>query len=750
MRSALLAATVTAAAMIAYQVGARATRDAFFLTHFSYQLLPAMMAATSVLAIGMAYAATRALSRWGPDRVVPAAFAASGVLLLAEWLISLAAPPLAAVILYLHYGCLGGLLVSGFWSFVNERFDPRTAKRQLGRITAAGTVGGLVGGLTATQVAQWLPINAMIPLLAGFHLVSSAAVARLRLGAPLEPPSSAAREEPSGVRATARAPYIRGLITLVLLVTIVEGLIDLTLKSRAAVAVGGGGDLLHFFALFYTGLSLLTVLFQAALSRAALEKLGPARAASLLPAGTALAAAGAAISPTLVTAAVARGVEYVLSNSVYRGGYEVLFTPVAAREKRAIKALADVGASRAGDIAAAGIAQAALLLPFASPGVALMALAVAVSIYAIALAYRLHAGYVQTLARGLVSRAVQLDIRDVQDPTTRSTVLQTLGPLALSQILRIPREGMGATPRPPGRGGDPGSEDTASGATFEEDEGAEELLRVRDLHSRDPERVRRRLRTDRLAGIHVPHVIPLLGWDDVARDAIAALRRIGPEATAPLVVSLLDPGVEFTIRRRIPLVLATYRDPAAVRGLLQALGDRRFEVRYRAGRGLAHLADLDPSLAITREEAFQAVLREVESGAGVWESRRVLDRMDDEGWSPVVDEMVRDRANRSLEHVFTLLALALPRQPLRIAFKGLHTEDPLLRGTALEYLESSLPPEIRKPLWPYLEDNRPKRAPDSRPREQVLQDLLQSSDSIVIRLEELKRMEEPEEGAEPR
>jgi AAA family ATP:ADP antiporter len=746
MRAALLAATVTAAAMIAYQVGARATRDALFLTHFPYRLLPAMMAGTSVLAIALAYASTRALSRWGPERVVPAAFATSGVLLLAEWLVSLVAPHVAAVLLYLHYGCLGALLVSGFWSFVNERFDPRTAKRQLGRITAAGTVGGLVGGITATQVAQGLPITTMIPILAGFHLLAAASVTRLRLGAPAIPTRSGEAEEPSGVRATARVPYIRGLITLVLLVTIVEGLIDLTLKSQASVVIGPGGDLLRFFAVFYTGLSLLTVLFQAALSRLALEKLGPARAAAILPAGTAVAAAGAALAPTLILAAIARGVEYVLSNSVYRGGYEVLFTPVPAREKRAIKALADVGASRTGDIVAAGIAQAVILLPLARPGIAIMVLAAALSVYAIVLAYRLHAGYVQTLARGLVSRAVQLDIRDMRDPTTRSTVLQTLGPLALSQIFRLPQEGGTATPRPPRRPGDPVSDDLAGTAMAPESEEAEELRRVRDLHSRDAGRVRRRLESDRLSTVHVPHVIPLLGWDDVARDAIAALRRIGPEATAPLVVSLLDPDVEFTIRRRIPLVLATYRDPAAVRGLLQALGDRRFEVRYRAGRGLAHLCDLDPSLAITRDEAFQAVLREVEAGAGVWESRRVLDRMDDEGWSPVMDEMVRDRANRSLEHVFTLLALALPRQPLRIAFKGLHTEDPLLRGTALEYLESSLPPEIRKPLWPYLEDNRPKRAPEVRPREQVLQDLLQSSDSIVIRLEELRRKEDPGRG----
>ena len=740
MRAALLAAVVTAAAMIAYQVGARATRDALFLTHFPFRLLPAMMAGSSVLAIAFAYASTRALTRWGPERVVPTAFAASGVLILLEWLISFVSAPAAAILLYLHYGCLGALLVSGFWSFVNERFDPRTAKRQLGRITAAGTVGGLIGGVTATQVAQWLPITAMMPVLAGFHLVGSAAVVRLRLGASPIPPAGPS-DEPSGARATARSPYIRGLITLVLLVTVVEGLIDLTLKGRASVVLGGGGDLLHFFALFYTGLSLLTVIVQAGFSRLALEKLGPARAAAILPAGTAVAAAGAAVSPVLVTAAIARGVEYVLANSVYRGGYEVLFTPVPAREKRSIKALADVGASRAGDIAAAGIAQAIFLLPLARPGVPIMILAGAISIVAIVIAYRLHAGYVQTLARGLVSRAVQLDIKDVADPTTRSTVLQTLGPLALSQIFRIPKEDRAATPRP-SRPGEPGSGDHASIVVAQDDEEAQELRRIRDLHSRDPDRVRRRLKSDRLSAVHVPHLIPLLGWDDVARDAIEALRRISVEASAPLVVALLDPNTDFAIRRRIPLVIATFRDPAAVRGLYRGLSDRRFEVRYRCGRGLVHLGDLDPSLMVTREEAFQAVLREIEMGAGVWESRKVLDRMDDEGWSPVMDEMLRDRANRSLEHVFTLLSLALPRQPLRIAFKGLHTEDPLLRGTALEYLESSLPPEIRKPLWPFLEDSRPKRAPESRPREQVLQDLLESNHSIVIRLEELKRKDE--------
>jgi hypothetical protein len=75
----------------------------------------------------------------------------------------------------------------------------------------------------------------------------------------------------------------------------------------------------------------------------------------------------------------------------------------------------------------------------------------------------------------------------------------------------------------------------------------------------------------------------------------------------------------------------------------------------------------------------------------IWESQRLLDRSEEATDSPFVDQFLRDRANRSLEHVFTLLSLILPKQPLIVAFRGLHTTDELLRGTALEYLEAVLP-----------------------------------------------------------
>ena len=86
-----------------------------------------------------------------------------------------------------------------------------------------------------------------------------------------------------------------------------------------------------------------------------------------------------------------------------------------------------------------------------------------------------------------------------------------------------------------------------------------------------------------------------------------------------------------------------------------------------------------------------------------------------------------------------LLSLTLPARPLQIAFRGLHTRDPHLRGTALEYLESVLPPGIREGLWPFLEDSREPRGQE-RPREQILNDLLRSNESIRISLDEIRKL----------
>jgi hypothetical protein len=258
------------------------------------------------------------------------------------------------------------------------------------------------------------------------------------------------------------------------------------------------------------------------------------------------------------------------------------------------------------------------------------------------------------------------------------------------------------------------------------------------LRSGDPERVKAALREEPLTPALVAQAILLLGWDEVAPAALEALRRVAASVVGQLTDALVEPTTEFTIRRRLPRVLAVSSTPRAIDGLLAGLEDPRFEVRYQCGRALARIHDADPSRPIPGERTLAAVMSEVKVDRGVWESQWLLDRSEEATDSAFVDRYLRDRANRSLEHVFTLLSLNLPKQPLIVAFRGLHTSDEALRGTALEYLEVVLPEAIRASLWPFLEEERRPRQPP-RPRAEILTALMQSNASIEANLELLRR-----------
>ena len=105
------------------------------------------------------------------------------------------------------------------------------------------------------------------------------------------------------------------------------------------------------------------------------------------------------------------------------------------------------------------------------------------------------------------------------------------------------------------------------------------------------------------------------------------------------------------------------------------------------------------------------MLTEVAVGQSAWDGRSIIEAFAAEG---PADGIEGDPARQSLSHVFSLLSLVLPREPLQIAFRSLHSNDRRLRGTALEYLEEVLPPGIRAGLWPFVVQ-RPARR-QGRPR----------------------------------
>ena len=720
-------AMLCAGVVTAQYIVGKATRDALFLAQFDFTALPTIFIVTSFVSIALVAVNSKVSAKLVPRVIVPVSFAVSGALFVVEWLLIDRAPRGIAVLVYLHISGAGPLLGSGFWLIASERFDPRTAKRRFGQIAGVGTLGGLAGGVVAERLGAVLGVGALLPFLGLLNVICAWVVWRLAAPQHEIPVVKPARVR-SGLRVLIEAPYLRNLAALTLIVTTGAGLADYVFKATIAETLGRGDGLLRFFAIYYAATGLITFAVQASSSRFMLERWGLAAATGTPSMALVLGSAAGLIAPGAASVLVMRASESIFRGSLFRAGYELFFTPIPRAEKRAVKSVIDVGFDRLGDAVAGGLLRLVLFsVAPAARSSTVLSLTIVCATVAFLFASRLNRGYIHALEKGLLQRAVDLDLGEVEDLTTRTAMLRTLGQTQVD---------IGWAPA--GRQRAPAAEGTVP-AGLDPD-----LQTIVTLRSRDRDEVTRLLRSDEgISRSLVPHVVPLLAWNPVAEAAVFALRKVAEEHVGELVDALLDPNQDFAVRRRLARVFAVCVSQRAADGLVLGLDDLRFEVRFQCARSLAAIVEKNLTIRIDKERIFAFVLREVAVGRPVWESRRLLDALDTGETVSFVDDFVRDRANQSLAHVFTLLSLVLPREPLQIAFRGLHTQDQNLRGTALEYLEGILPPAIRDRLWPFLEDRRPSDR-RGRARDEILADLLRSNKSIVMNLEELKRQARPE------
>jgi hypothetical protein len=683
-----IVAPLTAAALIAQQVGANAIRDGLFLSFFPVQSLPYFMAGAAVLAVPAAGLSGRVLARHGPIRAVPAVLGSSALLFLTEWAVLGFQPRLASVLLYLHASVLGAIAISAFWSLLNERFDPHSAKPLMARVAAAATLGGLLGGVAAERVAALLPQGA---LLLGLGLVGGACVAgTLLLGRGT--PSRRARTEPArdegGWARIRRQPLLRDLALVITFAAMLAALVDYLLKAEAVAHFGKGESLVRFFGLFYAGTGLAAVLLQAALGRLALGRLGLGGSVASHPFVVGAASLLGFVAPFPWRGLLPRALDVSVRNSVFRAGYELLYTPLPESTKRAAKSLVDVACDCAGKGAGAGLI---LLLVGLAPAHAFVAVNLAAILAAMAefvVARRLRAGYVSALEGGL-----RLQGEDLEPAPRYSlgdfTVLGSLGGLDRASVERA----LQASGPPPARPSDP------------------VLDALADLRSSDPGRIRSALRQPPRDPLLIGALVPLLGRDDLVRPVVAALGSFGARAAGEMVSALLDPGTPDAVRRRLPLALKACPSQLARDGLVAALEAPSFELRRRCGRALLALTDDHPELVTAFPTALVAVERELGEDAE--------------------PHLVR-------EHAFNLLALALEREPVRIAARSFATDDAQLRGTALEYLETVLPARLFAALRPLLAVPGPPPA-RRRAAAEVRAELIRAGATITVSLEELRR-----------
>jgi HEAT repeat protein len=217
-------------------------------------------------------------------------------------------------------------------------------------------------------------------------------------------------------------------------------------------------------------------------------------------------------------------------------------------------------------------------------------------------------------------------------------------------------------------------------------------------------------------------LVPLLAEGGTLRAVVAALGSFGPRAGGEMAAALLDPATPAVVRRRLPLALRSCPSTLARDGLVAALDDEDAELRARAARALVTLFEAHPSLARPLPAALAAAEREL---------------------------LTREDSPRVREHVFDLLALALEREPVRIAARAFEAGDAYVRGTSLEYLETVLPPRLFALLRSRLPEPG-RAAPRGRAAAEARAELLRAGETMTASLDEVRRRlaeaDEPEEG----
>jgi hypothetical protein len=663
------AAAFGAAALIASQVAGKATRDAFFLSQFPVTALPVMVIVASLLSVAAGFVTPRLLSTRVASRYLSWGFVGSAALLALEWWVSTWNPAMAAVLIYLQMTILGAVLISGFWSLVDDRFDARSARRQFGKIVAASTLGGVVGGVVAGRVGSSTGIASMLLVLGFLHLVCAfvaTSLASKHRAAAKGPGTRQKPEASSGLTVLRTVPYVRNVALVILSSTMGAALLDYVFKARVSAAYSDDTELVEFFALFYTAVSVATFLVQLILSRVAVDKFGIAGTVSSLPFSVAFGSIGALILPGVPAASAMRGSEAMIRSSLFKSGYEMLYAAVPRRERQATKAILDVGVDRLGDLLGAlllgGIAWA-----FTNSTTMMLIGAALLGVVGFSISRRLRLGYVQALENNLLSRSMS------------AVHLPNLPEIGASIIMSLRHIAAGQDTQPK-----PAAERPSKRDPF--------VRRIQDLRSPDPEIIRNLLRQPQDPAL-ASSIIALLAWDEVSADAIGALIMMGPRISGQLVDALLDPEQEFAIRRRIPRVLGTFDTQRAMDGLTEGLVDSRFEVRFHSGQALMQMRDRNPHLRLSPESITRAVERELEVSPEVWRNYRVIDNMRQE-----------PNETNTIDHIFRLLALIYASEPLQLAHRALTSRDYQLRQTSLEYLENVLPFPVWQRILPLFEE----------------------------------------------
>jgi ATP:ADP antiporter, AAA family len=216
--------------------------------------------------------------------------------------------------------------------------------------------------------------------------------------------------------------------------------------------------------------------------------------------------------------------------------------------------------------------------------------------------------------------------------------------------------------------------------------------------------------------LFVPILVSLLRERRLKHDAREALVACGEEVLPVLVHFLRDPREYFWVRLALPKTIARFGAEAARDALLGALPCGETAVDHAIIAGLASLRAREPGLRFPVETVEEQVLEqarrwlrafsrldavtergdfEVHGARVAWRARRP---------PRLLEHLLIDRLNDHVKNLFGLLSLVHRHGEIWMAFEQLRSDDLRTRNHALEFVDNTLRPAVRRHVMAVLDD----------------------------------------------
>jgi HEAT repeat protein len=199
-----------------------------------------------------------------------------------------------------------------------------------------------------------------------------------------------------------------------------------------------------------------------------------------------------------------------------------------------------------------------------------------------------------------------------------------------------------------------------------------------------------------------PFLEPLLrrlGDPRLTAEAAEALAAAGDGALAALRSALSNAATPIEVRRQVPATLARLGSLGAARALLEHLLEPDAALRSGVITALNSLRRDDPALPLETELLETAVGAEL---MGHYRSYQILGSLGGREDDPATVGL-REAMRQERERIFRLLSLLLPGHDFHSAHAGLESRNHVVRGQALDFLESILRPGMRRLLLPLID-----------------------------------------------